>query len=224
MRRMVIVEDDIMLRNALIETFSQRGYEVVAPDSFVAVEKQISEYRPDLLILDIGLPGTNGFDLCRRIRPTSTFPILILTARDTLNDELRALELGAEDYLSKPCPPERLIARAERLMRSYENARHVIRVGALQLDMDSFKLSYKDNYQVLSDTEGRILRELIEAYPNTVSKTEIMRSLWGGSDYVDENVLQVNMTRLRKALSAIGLEDRIETVRGVGYRLLEGDH
>ena len=161
MRRMVIVEDDIMLRNALIETFSQRGYEVVAPDSFVAVEKQISEYRPDLLILDIGLPGTNGFDLCRRIRPTSTFPILILTARDTLNDELRALELGAEDYLSKPCPPERLIARAERLMRSYENARHVIRVGALQLDMDSFKLSYKDNYQVLSDTEGRILRELI---------------------------------------------------------------
>ncbi len=223
MRRMVIVEDDIMLRNALIETFSQRGYEVVAPDSFVAVEKQISEYRPDLLILDIGLPGTNGFDLCRRIRPTSTFPILILTARDTLNDELRALELGAEDYLSKPCPPERLIARAERLMRSYENARHVIRVGALQLDMDSFKLSYKDNYQVLSDTEGRILRELIEAFPRTVSKTEIMQSLWGGPDHIDENVLQVNMVRLRKALSSIGIEDRIETVRGVGYRLQEGD-
>jgi len=213
-----------MLRNALIETFSQRGYEVIAPDTFVAVEKQISEYRPDLLILDIGLPGTSGFDLCRRIRPTSTFPILILTARDTLNDELRALELGAEDYLSKPCPPERLIARADRLMRTYENARHVIRAGTLQLDLDSYKLSYKDKNQVLSDTEGRILRELIEAYPNTVSKTEIMRSLWGGSDYVDENVLQVNMTRLRKALSAIGLEDRIETVRGVGYRLPEGDH
>ena len=224
MRRIVIVEDDIMLRNALIETFSQRGYEVIAPDTFVAVEKQISEYRPDLLILDIGLPGMSGFDLCRRIRPTSTFPILILTARDTLNDELRALELGAEDYLSKPCPPERLIARAERLMRTYENARHVIRADTLQLDLDSFKLSYKDKNQILSDTEGRVLRELIEAYPNTVSKTEIMRSLWGGSDYVDENVLQVNMTRLRKALSAIGLEDRIETVRGVGYRLLEGDH
>ncbi|NLT11729.1 MAG: response regulator transcription factor [Clostridiaceae bacterium] len=224
MRRIVIIEDDIMLRNALIETFSQRGYEVIAPDTFVAVEKQISEYRPDLLILDIGLPGTSGFDLCRRIRPTSTFPILILTARDTLNDELRALELGAEDYLSKPCPPERLIARADRLMRTYENARHVIRAGTLQLDLDSYKLSYKDKNQVLSDTEGRILRELIEAYPNTVSKTEIMRSLWGGSDYVDENVLQVNMTRLRKALSAIGLEDRIETVRGVGYRLPEGDH
>jgi len=224
LRRIVIIEDDIMLRNALIETFSQRGYEVIAPDTFVAVEKQISEYRPDLLILDIGLPGTSGFDLCRRIRPTSTFPILILTARDTLNDELRALELGAEDYLSKPCPPERLIARADRLMRTYENARHVIRAGTLQLDLDSYKLSYKDKNQVLSDTEGRILRELIEAYPNTVSKTEIMRSLWGGSDYVDENVLQVNMTRLRKALSAIGLEDRIETVRGVGYRLPEGDH
>ena len=123
----------------------------------------------------------------------------------------------------KIVPIQATLTKCYRNSLKNNYARHVIRVGALQLDMDSFKLSYKDNYQVLSDTEGRILRELIEAFPRTVSKTEIMQSLWGGPDHIDENVLQVNMVRLRKALSSIGIEDRIETVRGVGYRLQEGD-
>lgn len=172
-----------------------------------------------MAVLDINLPGKSGFELCKWLKARASFPILILTARDTLSDELYALGLGADDFLTKPCHPDRLIARAERLLQTYGKVRNLIQAGDIVLDIDTYKVIWENAHVVLSDTEGRILKALLECYPSVVSKQKLLIELWGSEEYVDENILQVNMTRLRKSLDSIGLRDMIQTVRGQGYRL-----
>lgn len=130
-----------------------------------------------------------------------------------------ALGLGADDFLTKPCHPDQLIARVERLLQTYGKVRNLIQAGDIVLDIDTYKVIWKNAHVVLSDTEGRILKVLLECYPDLVSKQKLFIELWGSEEYVDENILQVNMTRLRKSLDSIGLRDMIQTVRGQGYRL-----
>ena len=219
MSKIIIIEDDIYLREELVNTFVKKGYSVSSIPSFDAPEKEILNSNPDLAVLDINLPGKSGFELCKWLKARTSFPILILTARDTLSDELYALGLGADDFLTKPCHPDRLIARAERLLQTYGKVRNLVQAGDLILDIDTYKVIWKDSHVVLSDTEGKILQVLLERYPAIVSKQDLSLVLWGGDEYVDENILQVNMTRLRKSLDVIGLRDIIQTVRGQGYRL-----
>ena len=145
--------------------------------------------------------------------------MLILTARDALPDELYALGLGADDFLTKPCHPDRLCARVERLLQTYEKVKNMIESCGIVLDLDTYKVVYKDKHVVLSETEGKILSLLLGHTPQVVSRQRLYKELWGGEQYVDENVLQVNMTRLRKSLEEVGLRDSLQTVRGHGYRL-----
>ena len=219
MSKIIIIEDDIYLREELVNTFVKKGYSVSSIPSFDAPEKEILNSAPDLAVLDINLPGKSGFKLCKWLKARASFPILILTARDTLSDELYALGLGADDFLTKPCHPDRLIARAERLLQTYGKVRNLVQAGDLILDIDTYKVIWKNAHVVLSDTEGKILQVLLERRPAVVSKQDLSLVLWGGDEYVDENILQVNMTRLRKSLDVIGLRDIIQTVRGQGYRL-----
>jgi len=215
----IIVEDDSYLRDELIHTFQKAGYEASGPADFETVEEEIAALKPDLVILDVNLPGKTGYELCKSLKVKSSFPILILTARDTLSDELTALGLGADDFLTKPCHPDRLIARSERLLQTYGNLRSVIRTESLSLDTDTYKLAYGDRVLVLSETEGKIMRLLMERYPGTVEKGELFRAVWGTEEFVDENVLQVNMSRLRKNLSDLGMDGIIRNIRGKGYVL-----
>lgn len=219
MSKILVIEDDIYLREELVDTFARKGYSVSSISSFDAPEKEILNNNPDLAVLDINLPGKSGFELCKWLKARASFPILILTARDTLSDELYALGLGADDFLTKPCHPDRLIARAERLLQTYGKVRNLIQAGDIVLDIDTYKVIWENAHVVLSDTEGRILKALLECYPSVVSKQKLLIELWGSEEYVDENILQVNMTRLRKSLDSIGLRDMIQTVRGQGYRL-----
>lgn len=224
MFRIVIVEDDVYLREELIHTLKKAGYDATALTSFENAEKEIASMHPDLAILDVNLPGKSGYELCKCLKVKASFPILILTARDTLSDELTALNLGANDFLTKPCHPDRLIARAERLLQTYDKQlRALLRVGALSLDTDTYKLVYADRLRILAETEGKIMKLLMEAYPNVVSKRELFSEIWGTEAFVDENVLQVNMSRLRKNLAEIGMGDAVRNIRGKGY-VLEVDH
>lgn len=141
------------------------------------------------------------------------------TARDTLSDELLALGLGADDFLTKPCHPKRLLARGERLLQTYGKMRNIIQADGLTLDTDTYKVIWRNSHVILPETEGRILQILIEQHPSLVDKRFLFSSLWGGGEYVDENILQVNINRLRKSLGTIGLRDIIRTVRGQGYCL-----
>lgn len=219
MSRIVVAEDDVYLREELVSMFIKRGYSAEGISSFHDTEKEILKRSPDLLVLDINLPGRSGFELCRSLKSKASFPVLILTARDALPDELYALGLGADDFLTKPCHPDRLCARVERLLQTYEKVKNMIESCGIILDLDTYKVVYKDKHVVLSETEGKILSLLLGNTPQVVSRQRIYKELWGGEEYVDENVLQVNMTRLRKSLEEVGLRDSLQTVRGRGYRL-----
>ncbi len=219
MSRVIIVEDDSYLREELEHTFIREGYETESISSFEEPEKEILNSRPDLIILDVNLPGRSGFELCRMLKAQVMVPILILTARDTLPDELYALGLGADDFLTKPCHPKRLAARAERLLRMYKNVRNLVRAGDIMLDVETYRVIWRSKDITLPETEGKILRLLMERYPSVVGKQEITAAIWGGGEYVDENILQVNMTRLRKNLDEIGLKSIVKTERGKGYCL-----
>lgn len=215
----MIIEDDIYLREELINIFTRKGYTVGSISSFDMPETEILKFNPDLAILDINLPNKSGFELCKWLKVRASFPILILTSRDTLEDELHALGLGADDFLTKPCNSKRLIARAERLLQNYGKVKSLIQVGEYVLDIDTYKLIYKDTYLVLSETEGKLLKLLMESYPNLVTKEKIFHEIWGTEEFVDENILQVNMTRLRGSLNTIGLNKIIKTIRGMGYKI-----
>ena len=220
MQRIVIVEDDIYLREELIHTFQKAGYDAAGPASFENVEEKVTALCPDLAVLDVNLPGKSGYELCKSLKIKASFPILILTARDTLSDELTALGLGADDFLTKPCHPRRLIARAERLLQTYDKGlRAMLRVGQLSLDTDTYKLVCADRFLILVETEGKIMKLLIERYPDIVSKSDLFSAVWGTEEFVDENILQVNMSRLRKNLSETGMEVVIRNIRGKGYVL-----
>lgn len=219
MRKIMVVEDDIYLREELVNTLTKKGYSVSSISSFVAPEQEILDSNPDLLLLDVNLPYKSGFELCKWLKARASFPILILTARDTLSDELCALGLGADDFLTKPCHPQRLIARVERLLQTYGKMSNFIQLGEITLDTDTYHVIYQSNHMVLPETEGKILCFLFKQYPSLVSKQALFSAIWGGADYVDENILQVNITRLRKSLDTIGLREIIQTVRGQGYCL-----
>lgn len=220
MQRIVIVEDDIYLRDELIHTFQRAGYDAVSPASFENVENELTALRPDLAVLDVNLPGKSGYELCKSLKIKASFPILILTARDTLSDELTALGLGADDFLTKPCHPHRLIARAQRLLQTYDKRlRALLRAGDLSLDTDTYKLIYRDGFLILAETEGKIMKLLMERYPDIVNKSELFSAVWGTEEFVDENILQVNVSRLRRSLSVVGLEYAVRNIRGKGYVL-----
>lgn len=219
MEKVLIVEDDLYIREEIELIFKRKGYEVESLTNFKNTLEEINKSNPDLIILDLNLPGISGFEICKAVKARTSFPILILTSRNQINDELHALDLGADDYLTKPCHPERIVARAEKLIKLYEKIVNDIKVGNLSLDEKNYEAKNLKEKIILPENEGKILKALMINYPNVVSKEELFIELWGSKDFVDENILQVNMTRLRKSLAKINLKNIIKTVRGIGYVL-----
>lgn len=219
MTKIAVVEDDVYLRDEIMQTFRKEGYSAAGISSFGAAEEELLAIEPDLIVLDVNLPVRSGYEICKWLKARTSFPILILTARDTLSDELTALGLGADDFLTKPCHPKRLIARAKKILQTYGKVKNTIQVRSLSLDTDTYKLVWGGDTLLLPETEGKILRLLMERHSQLVPKDEIVEAVWGTGAYVDENILQVNMTRLRKSLSGIRLDKIITTVRGQGYLL-----
>ncbi len=223
MAKIVIVEDDVFLREELQNIVEKEGYSVESISSFDTPVEDIMAAEPSLILLDLNLPNLSGFQICRALKARGIGPILVLTSRNQLRDELHALELGADDYLTKPCHPKRLIARIQKLQHLYANMHVLLDAGDFQLDERTNMLYAGRNSISLSENEGMIMKLLVTRAPAVVSKEELFNQLWGSSEYVDENILQVNMTRLRKTLGEVGLSNRIKTVRGVGYQLVDGE-
>ncbi|MCR2043792.1 response regulator transcription factor [Anaerosalibacter massiliensis] len=219
MAKITIVEDDLLMREELMDILQKAGYEVMAIADFHDVVAQIATWAPDLVLLDINLPEQSGFEICKSLKLKGIGPILILTSRDKLQDELHGLHLGADDYLTKPCNRDRLLARIQNLLRRFEGQPSLIDGGSFSLDPNTFTLYKGAQSLLLSANEGRILLALVQHRPEVVSKSTLSKILWGTDQYIDENALQVNLTRLRKTLRQLNLEDQIETIRGKGYRL-----
>lgn len=223
MARIVVVEDDVYMREELINLLGKNGYEALPLSDFKNAVSQIVAFSPDLILLDINLPFESGFEICKALKSKRIGTVLVLTARDKLQDELHALGLGADDYLTKPCNMDRLLARIKNLLRRKEGQeqQNLLDGGGFLLDTDTFTFYVGKNSYLLPPNEGKILLALLKNSPNLVSKAELCNSLWGTVEFIDENALQVNFTRLRKTLRSFRLDDRIETVRGQGYRLKE---
>ncbi|MCQ4922090.1 response regulator transcription factor [Tissierella carlieri] len=219
MVRITIVEDDSWMRKELMDILQKEGFEAVAITDFNDVVTQIVTSSPDLVLLDINLPNQSGFEICKNLKSKGIGPILMLTSRDKLQDELHGFNLGADDYLTKPCNRDRLLARIQNLLRRFEGQPSLIDSGSFSLDPNTFTLYKGSQSLLLSANEGKILLALVQNRPEIVSKSTLSKLLWGTDQYIDENALQVNLTRLRKTLRQLNLGNQIETIRGQGYRL-----
>lgn len=223
LKRILVIEDEELIREELVIMLEKAEYQVEKITDFHHVTEQIINLSPDLIVLDLNLPNESGFQICRRMKNKSSFPILVLTSRDQLKDEIQALKLGADEYLTKPFRKERLLARIKNLLRRYEGRANLLERNNFLLDRNTYTLYIDGNSVVLPLNQGKLLEALLIADSTIVTKEELSMALWGTTEFIDGNALQVNMTRLRKVMKEVGMVQQIETVRGMGYRLIGED-
>ena len=219
MKKIIIVEDELFMREELQYILEKEGYDTFCITKFSNVIDEIISASPSLVLLDLNLPGISGFEICKGLRHKSNVPILVLTGRDQMKDELHALNIGADEYINKPCHKDRLLARIANLMRRLENRTQFIEIKDIRLDLQTYIINVKGKTTILSDNQGKIMELLIENYQKLVTKEMLFKKLWGTTEYIDENALHVNMTRLKKSLHNLDTNYKISTIRGKGYSL-----
>jgi two-component system OmpR family response regulator len=214
--RILLVEDDKVLADALSRTLVQSAHAVDIVGSGDEADHAVALGIYDLMILDIGLPGMSGLDVLRRLRARkSTLPVLMLTALDTLEDRVRGLDLGADDYLAKPFDLPELEARVRALLRRSTNSTPFLEHGPLRFDTVGRRVFWDKRPLELSPRELAVLEILLMRAGRVVSKAQMVNHLYGFGDDVADNAVEVNVYRLRKKLEPLGCE--IRTVRGMGY-------
>lgn len=214
-----IVEDDVILREELAHLLELNGYESrICPD-FSHAARWIVEQRPDLVIVDLRIPGGDGHAICRDLRTSSTVPIMVLTSSDSEFDEVMSMNLGADDYVTKPYRPAVLLAHVQALLRrSASVPSRVVTHRGVSLDLGSGRLSYQGQSVELTRNEQRILDVLMSSPGVIVTRQELMCELWDTDSFIDDNTLTVNVNRVRKALASLGVPDGyLVTKRGQGY-------
>ena len=219
MRRITEVEDDNFMREELQYRLEKAGYEVDVVTDFSKTVEVIRNQAPDLVLLDLNLPGKNGYAVCKELKTKSSISVLVLTSRVQLKDELQALEIGADEFLTKPCHGDRLLARIRNLEKRIDRQQNRLEGGGLSLDRQTDTLYVGEEVVRLTEQEATILEQLLLHPGSLVSKQQLFQALWGTEEYIDENALQVAMTRLRKTLTKLSVESRIVTVRGQGYQI-----
>ncbi|MFR3184503.1 MAG: response regulator transcription factor [Ruminococcus sp.] len=216
--RILIVEDDMDLREGLSFSFSSDGYDVMEAGSKREGLREMEKGGYDLVLLDCNLPDGTGFELCKEVRSYSNIPIIMLTARDTELDEIKALELGVNDYLSKPFSLGVLKARMKRILQEKGEIVKIV-TGPLRIDQSVCRVYKRGEEIFLSKLEYRLLLYLIENKNHILSKEQILGKIWDSDGkYVDNNTVSVNISRLRtKIEDDVSNPKWIKTVHGIGY-------
>jgi two-component system, OmpR family, response regulator MtrA len=216
----VVIEDDEAI-SALVGTYlEQAGFEVVRECTGEGGLEAVDRQRPRFVVLDLGLPDVDGFDLCRRLRRSGDVPILILTARDEEADRIIGLELGADDYLTKPFSPRELVARVRAVLRRVDPGpeSNVLEVGEVRVDLRTRSATFAGSPLALRTLEFELLAELARNAGNVVTRDRLLERVWGISFAGGTRTVDVHVAQLRKKL---GRPTVIHTVRGIGYRLLD---
>ena len=220
MTKILVVEDDHQIQQELVLLLQRNGFEAQALTSFESVPQQIIAAHPDLVLLDLNLPGIDGQQICREVRQLSIVPIIVVTSRNTDLDELMVLSLGADDFIAKPYNTQILLMHITSVLR---RANSDVTTGTklshagVTLDSSSCKVSANQKSVELTKTELRILSLLMQNVGTVVSRQRIQEELWQSDEFVDDNTLTVNISHLRNTLASIGVEDFVMTRRGLGY-------
>lgn len=220
MQTIMIIEDDGAIREELALLLENEGYRPLPVTDFDSVPAQAAQTRPDLILLDIGLPGRDGFALCAEMRKRICVPVIFVTSRDSGADEVRALALGGDDYITKPYSVPVLLARIKAVLRrSGAVTEDSLEAAGLHLQLTRGAVSFHGRTAELTRNELQILACLMKHAGQIVSRADLIDALWDSHIYIDDNTLSVNMTRLRGKLAELGLPDAVKTRRGMGYQL-----
>ncbi len=224
MFRVMIVEDDSKIREFVKESLEKWGYEVAAVEDFNEIFNIFVKHQPHLVLMDINLPSFDGFYWCNKIREVSKAPIIFISSRTSNMDIIMAINMGGDDFVQKPFSMDILLAKVNALIRrtySYLNTEtDVIEHNGVVLNLMDNTLYYKEEKVELTKNEFKIVYMLMKNHGSVIDRDKIMRSLWEDESFVDDNTLTVNINRLRKKLSNIGLDEFIETKKGQGYIIL----
>lgn len=222
MYKILIVEDDEMIARLLAEHLEKWGYQVCCADDFKQVTKCFETYAPHLVIMDIGLPFYNGFYWCTEIRKTSSVPILFLSSMSDNMNIVMAIQMGGDDFVEKPFDLNVITAKIQALLRrayAFQGSVNVMEYKGVLLNLGDASVTFQDRRMELTKNDYKILQILMERAGTIVEREAIMKRLWESDEFIDDNTLTVNMTRLRKKLEDLGVRDFIRTKKGIGYMI-----
>jgi DNA-binding response OmpR family regulator len=221
MYKIMIVEDEEKISNIIKNSLEKWGFEAYCVEDFNSIFQEFTREDPQLIIMDVNLPVCDGFYWCSKIRSISKVPVLFLSSRSTSMDIIMAVNMGGDDYVTKPFSMEVLIAKINALLRrtySYvETALDTIDYNGVVLSLKDNTLYYKDKTLELTKNEFKILYTLMKKQESIVSREKLMQELWEDESFIDDNTLTVNINRLRKKLNELGLEEYIKTIKNQGY-------
>lgn len=226
MYSVMIIEDDKKITSLIKNHLEKYGYKIYTVDDFSNIKNEFVKNKPSLILMDINLPVFDGFYWCRYIRTISKVPIIFISARDSDMDQVMAIENGGDDYITKPFSYDVLLAKIKGVIRrvygSYAESinNDVFELNGLFLYVNQSIAEYNNKKVELSKKEFQVLYLLLKNANKIVSRETLLDGLWNDVDFVDDNTLSVNMTRVRKRLEDIGIKDVIETKRGQGYKLM----
>ncbi|MBF6648430.1 MULTISPECIES: phosphate regulon transcriptional regulator PhoB [unclassified Methylobacter] len=221
--KILVVEDEDAIKGMLMLVLEQAGFTPIAAADAEEAQRVLDDNLPDLILLDWMLPGISGVEWARRLKKDQTYrelPIILLTARGEEEDKVKGLEIGADDYMTKPFSPKELIARVRAVLRRSGKIQGAaqIELGDLVLDTEQHRLSIGDKQLDVSPTEFRLMQFFMTHPDKVYNRTQLLDQVWGRSVYIEERTVDVHIRRLRKILGEYGREDLVQTVRGFGYR------
>lgn len=220
MKKIFIVEDDKSICMELVEILENEGYAASYLTDFEHSKEKILAARADLILMDINIPGINGRNLLKEIRKESDIPVIMVTSRTSEMDEVLSMSYGADDYITKPYNPTILLLRIAAVLKRMEGSQNAASYRGAEVNFSKGTIRLGEKEQVLTKNEMIIFQRLLSRKDKIVSRDEIMTDLWDNEEYVNDNALTVNISRLRTKLAELGLPDAIETRKKQGYRLI----
>lgn len=220
MQKILIIEDDEIISNELKSLLDDNNYEGIILKDFKNAIDEILNIKPDLILLDINIPYMNGEALLKKIREESNVPVIMVTSRDSLVDEALSITYGADDYITKPYNPNILLLRIGAVLRRINNNSDTLMYKDLIINISKGIIKKEDTEIILTKNEMIIFSYLLSHKEKLVTRDELMTALWNNDEFINDNALTVNISRLRSKLKEVGYENAIDTRKGIGYILL----
>lgn len=220
MKKIMIIEDDTIISKELYELLVNAGYEALILKDFLNAKEEILKSNIDLILLDINIPYQNGEQLLKEIRKESNIPVIMVTSRASETDEILSISYGKDDYITKPYSPTILLLRIQNIFKRLDNSTEVLKYKDLEVSISRGSLLDNNKELELTKNEMLIFQHLLNNQNRIVSRNELMTILWNNEEYINDNALTVNISRLRSKLEGFDYSDAIETRKGQGYILL----